>query len=255
MERLASPARVRCICLLTGLLWCTTLISPCGAAEPTETAVTSAPAALLLAARWERSGLQVEVSAASDATVSAETFPALAHYAVGVAAVPITLLEPAAALGLPFYILLAAPWQASFNAQRATLVNAFTTQPLTQATAEALRSQWPPQTPQAGTKIQLRIESYGLQTRSGRALAAFDERKEDLCLTARTHLEMTRQGRPLYQALLAIALQPGADGEPPALCAPLSRWASHDAALLRQGILELAEVLAALTLKRWKAAP
>lgn len=241
--------------LVAGLLCCVAAALPCGAAKPADTASKSAPAVMLPTARWESAAVQVEVSAMSGASVNAETFPALAHYAVGVAAMPITLLDPVAAVGLPFYILLAAPWQASFNAQRAALVNVFTALPLTQATADALRSQWPPETPQTETRIQLQIESYGLQTRSGKPLEAFDESKEDLCLTAQTHLQMTRHGRPLYQAPLTIALQVGAGGEPPALCAPLARWTAHEAALLRQGILELAEVLAALTLQRWEVAP
>lgn len=197
----------------------------------------------------------MEVSGTSSADVHAKTFPALAHYAVGVAAGPITLLQPASALGLPIYILLAAPWQASFNAQRASLVAAFTALPLTQATADAMRSQWPVEPVPAGSSIQLRIDSYGLQTRSGRSLDAFDEHQEDLCLTARTHLQVVRAGRPSDPAPLRIELQAGADGEPPAMCAPLSKWAAQDATLLRQGIRELAEVLAALTLQRWKAAP
>lgn len=232
-----------------------TVVSRCDAAEPTADATATANTVGLPTGRWQWSGLQVEVSAASSANVHAKTFPALAHYAVGVAAGPITLLNPPSALGLPFYILLAAPWQASFNAQRASLVAALTALPLTQATADAMRSQWPVEPVPAGSHIQLRIDSYGLQTRSGRSLDAFDEHKEDLCLTAQAHLQVVRAGRASDPAPLRIGLQAGTTGEPPALCAPLSKWADQDATLLRQGILELAEVLAALTLQRWEGAP
>lgn len=206
-------------------------------------------------ARWDGPGITVNVRvAAAEATVGAEQFNAAAHLAIGIVAMPIVALNPPAALGWPFYMLLAAPWQATFNARADTLARALTAEPLPGAVVQALRAQWrgPP-----GDRVHLadlQITAYGLATRSGKRLEAL-EAGEDLCLQAHAVLALQREGAPARDLPLSIGGGSRTAGAPPPTCMAMSRWAEGDGRRLRAAIAELAELLAAMTLQACEEPP
>ena len=205
------------------------------------------------AARWKQPGLTVEVELAVDPSVGAEQFAALAHYAIGVVAVPVTLVQPQVAVGLPFYLLVAAPWQALFNARVSTLAQALVAEPLPDAVVAALRAQWRA-SPSPELGIRVRLAGYGLRAKSGRKLEAFDP-AEDLCLVVDGRLEVSRDGVPAMAEDLSIGPGSTTRDAPPPLCAPMSRWTAEGGLMLRQATREVAEVLAALTVDRAERLP
>lgn len=208
----------------------------------------------LPAARWHQQGLRVEVELAIDPALSAKQFNALAHYAIGLVAVPVMLVQPQIALGLPFYLVFAAPWQSVFNARAETLAQVLAAEPLPSAVVAALREQWPQPPRAAGLEIHLRLAGYGLIANSGRKLEAF-EPAEDLCLVADGRLEVSRDGMPMLTEDLAIGPLSTTRDAPPPLCAPMSQWAAAGGMLLRQATRELAETLAALIADRVERLP
>ncbi|HSB99981.1 MAG TPA: hypothetical protein VLE45_08705 [Burkholderiaceae bacterium] len=200
------------------------------------------------AARWQQPGLTVEVELAVDPSVGAQPFAALAHYAIGVVAVPVMLVQPQVAAGLPVYLLVAAPWQALFNARVDTLAQALVAEPLPDAVVAALRMQWRAP-PSRALGIRMRLAGYGLMAKSGRKLEAFDA-AEDLCLVAEGRLEVSRDGVPAMAEDLSIGPRSTTRDAPPPLCAPMSRWTADGGLMLRQATREVAEVLAALIVDR-----
>lgn len=212
------------------------------------------PAAGIPAARWEAEGAVVEVMLAEPAGLATQPLSAPLHYAIGVVAMPMVVLQPEAALAWPFYMLLAAPWQARFNHQSATVSHALVTPALPQTVVTAFAAQWTARDGRPAFTLQLRIESYGLTTRSGRTLEAF-EPKEDLCLAVSAQWTLTKPGVvPHTQALMLTPSRRDADAPPP-ICLPLARWAEDDGRRTRQAVAELGEVLAALLLQRLAAVP
>lgn len=200
-------------------------------------------------ARWEGAGLVLEVSVGAPADLAARTMPAPLHYAIGVAAMPLAALDPAVALGWPVYLLLGAPWQARFNQRSVSVAHALAEPGLPRAVADALAAQWQA-VPQAGAPaLQLRIDSYGLVTRSGRALEAF-EPQEDLCLAASAQWQLERDGTAAAAGSLVLTPARREPEAPPPICLPLARWAEDGGRATRAGVAELGEVLAALLLRR-----
>jgi hypothetical protein len=198
-------------------------------------------------------GQSFVVELAVDPSVGASHFAALAHYTIGVAAMPVMLLQPQVAIGLPFYLLFAAPWQAVFNARAEALARVLVAEPLPDAVVQALKAQWrqpsPPAPPSPALQVTLRLAGYGLMARSGRRLDAFDS-AEDLCLVADGRLEVLREGSaPLSEDISIGPLSTTRDAPPP-LCAPMGRWAADDGRLLRQAAREMAELLAAFIVDR-----
>lgn len=222
---------------------------PVGTQPPLRDAPSPLPAA-----RWHQQGLRVEVELAIDPALSAKQFNALAHYAIGLVAVPVMLVQPQIALGLPFYLVFAAPWQSVFNARAETLAQVLAAEPLPSAVVAALREQWPQPPRAAGLEIHLRLAGYGLIANSGRKLEAF-EPAEDLCLVADGRLEVSRDGMPMLTEDLAIGPLSTTRDAPPPLCAPMSQWAAAGGMLLRQATRELAETLAALIADRVERLP
>jgi hypothetical protein len=209
----------------------------------------------LPAARWDGPGIGLTVRiAAGEATVGAEPMNAAAHFAIGIVAMPIVALNPPAALGWPFYMLLAAPWQASFNARADTLARALAAEPLPGAVVDAVRAQWR-QPPGDGVQdIDLQIKAYGLATRSGKRLEAF-EAGEDLCLQTLGVLVLQRKGTPARDRPLDIGTGTRTPGLPPPTCMSMARWAEGDGRRLRAAVAELAEILAALVLQASEEPP
>lgn len=260
-DRLCGPKGIRPVCgMLVGavLLLCGTVPAHVLAATPSEDRAAATPpavesAALLPAARWQLDGQSIVVELAVDPSVGASHFPALAHYAIGIAGMPVMLVQPQIAVALPFYLLLAAPWQAAFNARADALARILVAEPLPEAVLRALRAQWrvPPQpTPPApALHATLRLAGYGLMARSGRKLEAFDN-AEDLCLVTDGRLEVSREGSAPRVEDISIGPLSSTRDAPPPLCAPPSRWVADDGRLLRQATREMAELLAAFIVDR-----
>lgn len=226
-------------------------VAPVPAAPP---APLDAPPALP-AAVWQLPGQVFVVELAADPSVGARSFAAMQHYAIGVAALPVSVLQPQVAFALPFYLLFAAPWQAVFNARADHLARVLVADPLPDAVVRALRAQWrPPSPPGPALSVTLRLASYGLATRSGRQLEAF-ETAEDLCLVAYGRLAVLREGSAARTEDLAISPLSTTRDAPPPLCAPLSRWAADDGGLLRRATREMAELLAAFIVDRAERQP
>lgn len=203
----------------------------------------------LTSAHWVGPGVTLTVRiAAGEATLDAEQINAAAHYAIGIIAMPIVALNPPAAVGWPFYMLLAAPWQASFNARADTLARALAAEPLAGTVVDAVRSQWRPVSRDVVQTIDLQITSYGLVTRSGKRLDAF-EAGEDLCLGALALLTWQCDGAPSRDQPLALGSATRTPGTPPPTCMSMARWAEADGRRLRAALAELAEILAALVLQ------
>lgn len=244
--------------LLAGSLVLLCFGVPAWAAAPADDAAGAAtPAAASPghwpAARWQQPGCRIVVELAVDPAVGAEHFAALGHYAIGVAALPVTLLQPQVAVALPFYLLLAAPWQAVFNARADAVARVLVAEPLPDAVVRAVAAQWrrplPAEPSSPALQVTLRLAGYGLRARSGRRLEAFDS-AEDLCLVADGRLEVLREGSAPLGEDISIGPSSGTRDAPPPLCAPLSRWAADDGRLLRQGAREMAELLAAFIVDR-----
>lgn len=212
-----------------------------------------ASSGLLPGARWQHSDQHFVVELAVDPSVGATHFAALGHYAIGVAAVPVTLVQPQVAVALPFYLLFGAPWQAVFNARADTLARILVAEPLPDAVIRAVSAQWrdspQPMPPSPALQATLRLAGYGLMARSGRKLEAFDS-AEDLCLVADGRLEIAREGYALLVEDISIGPSSSTRDAPPPLCAPLSRWVADDSRLLRQATREMAELLAAFIVDR-----
>lgn len=215
---------------------------------------------------WRPPGRVFVVELAVDPSVGATPSSAMQHYAIGVVALPVSVLQPQVAVVLPFYLLFAAPWQAVFNARADRLARALVAQPLPDAVVRALHGQWPQApalaapaasasasasspAPAPVLQVTLRLADYGLMTRSGRKLEAFDS-AEDLCLVADGVLELWRDGHAPVAEDIAIGPRSTTRDAPPPLCAPLSRWAADDGLLLRRATREMAELLAALIVDR-----
>lgn len=233
--RRARRLAVACLAVLAGVA---------GAGEPLRATIPDA--------HWESAGVRVDVGLDDGGAVGAERLPAVAHYAIGVAGLPQLLAVPQALFAWPLYMLFAAPWQGVFNARVATLAHALTDQPLPQAVVQALREQWPPRPEAPALRVVLRLHAYGLATRSGRPVEALAP-GEDLCLAAQAGLEIAREGAPLRQETLRLDGNERTPDAPPPVCAPLDRWAREDGRLAREAVRELAEVLAALVLRRVEA--
>ncbi len=200
-------------------------------------------------ARWASGRLEVEVSLGEAPGVATRQRPALMHYAVGLAAMPLAAVDPAIALGWPFYVVLGAPWQASFNARSKAVAQALAAWPLPAAVVDALRGRAGPAPDAVPHRVTLHIHAYGLTTRSGGPLEAFGG-GEDLCLSAQATLAVARAGAPAVDDPLVVAPIGRSADAPPPVCMPLARWAADDAKLLQQHLAELAEILAALVLAR-----
>jgi hypothetical protein len=224
-------------------------------AMPYTGAATSVAEVAIPPARWESPGVVVEVGLDNGAGMSAQTTPAALLYLAGVAGVGFALVNPLVALGLPFFIVLGPPLQASFNADAENLIKALADTPLPERVVNSLRSQWPSEVAVAAPSLQLhmRIAGYGLVTRSGKRLDAF-EPKEELCLVTEAQLEIAREGLPVRVESLLVSLATPSPDAPPPFCASFGRLAANDGRLLRQAIGELAEVLAAMTLNRIEVA-
>jgi hypothetical protein len=206
-------------------------------------------------AAWRLPGQVFVVELAVDPSVGARQFAAAAHYAIGVAAIPVTLVQPEVAAALPFYLLLAAPLQAVFNARADTVARVLVAEPLPDAVIEALRAQLRPASPPSpALQVTLRLRGYGLMARSGRKLDAFDS-PEDLCLVTDGRLEVSREGSAPMAEDIVIGLLSTTRDAPPPLCAPLSRWAAEDGRLLRRAMREMAELLAAFIVDRAEHQP
>lgn len=209
----------------------------------------------LPAAHWEGQGLTLDVRvAAGEASVAAEQMTAAAHLAIGIVAMPMVVLNPPAALGWPFYMLLAAPWQATFNARAETLGRVLAAEALPAAVVDAVRAQWPASEARGPRSIDLQIGAYGLATRSGKRLEAF-EAGEDLCLQAHAQLAQRRGEVPARQQTLVIGTDARTPGLPPPTCMSMARWAENDGRRLREALGELAELLAALVMQAAEEAP
>jgi hypothetical protein len=206
-------------------------------------------------ARWDGPGVTLNVRvAAAEATVGADPMNAAAHLAIGIIAMPIVALNPPAALGWPFYMLLAAPWQATFNARAESLARALTAEPLPEAVVDAVRAQWHRPPGNGVQAVDLQITAYGLATRSGKRLEAL-EAGEDLCLHAYAVLALQREGAPARDLPLRIGTDTRTAGAPPPTCMAMSRWAEGDGRRLRAAMAELAELLAAMVLQTCEEQP
>lgn len=211
---------------------------------------TPAAAGRPAAAAWHLADQDFLVELAADPALEARRQVAAAHYAIGVVALPVSLLQPQVAAILPFYLLLAAPWQAVFNARADTLARVLLGEPLPEAVMRALQAQWSGMpAPRSRLQVTLRLASYGLVTRSGLPIEAFDG-AEDLCLVADGRLDILRTDAPALAEDVTISPRSTTRDAPPPLCASLSRWAADDARLLRQASREMAELLAAFIVNR-----
>jgi hypothetical protein len=181
LQRNRQHPRAHWICALALLL----VAAPAAAAGP----LTPAPdqRIAIAPAHWQQSGLVVEVDMGADAAVSADQVSSLALYAVGVIAIPLAAIDPAVALGWPFFMLLGPPWQALFNARRETLAQVFADVPLPALTVAALRAQWPAAAHTPTRSVRLQISAYGLVTRSGKRLDAFAAQRTAVAGHGRTH--------------------------------------------------------------------
>ena len=216
------------------------------AAEPT-------PAPMPMA-RWQAPGIDVEVGMADHTGVAADTMPALMLYAVGVVALPVMAIYSPALLAWPALMLIAPPLQASFNAKGEILGRVLAETPLPARVVEAIGAQWT--VVEAGAppwQVKLTLAAYGLTTRSGARLQAF-EPSEDLCLAADAQMDWEREGTPPRREALTVGHATRSADAPLPFCAPMGRLAADDGRLLRQAIDELAEVLAAMLLHRLEPA-
>lgn len=259
-RRAILAAWARRVLALTALVMCGSLSAQppdAASAEDRDAAAPTAPVApgQLPAAVWGVPGQVFVVELAVDPSVGAHHFAAVQHYAIGVAALPVTVVQPQVALALPFYLVFAAPWQAVLNARADTLARVLVAEPLPDAVVQALRAQWRQTSPPwPAPQVTLRLAGYGLMTRSGRKLEAF-ESAEDLCLVADGRLEVSREGSaPLAEDITIGPLSTTRDAPPP-LCAPLSRWAAEDGLQLRLAAREMAELLAAFIVDRAERRP
>jgi hypothetical protein len=204
-------------------------------------------------ARWQARGIEVEVGMADAASVATDSMPALSLYAVGVVALPVMAAYSPTLLFWPAFMLIAPPFQASFNTKAEALARAFADTPLPVRVVDAIGAQWPAtDAGESPWRVQLTLAAYGLATRSGTRLQAF-ERSEDLCLAADARLAWSREGSPPRHETLTVGHAMRSADAPLPFCAPMGRLAADDGLLLRQAIDELAEVLAALVLHRLEA--
>lgn len=207
------------------------------------------------AAVWRQPGQTFVVELAADPSIGARQAGAMQHYAIGVAAIPAAVVQPQAAVALPFYLLLAPPWQAAFNARADVLARTLVAEPLPDAVVQALRAQWRQTSPPSpALQATLRLAGYGLMTRSGRELEAF-ESAEDLCLVADGRLEVLRADSAPFEEDIAVGPHSRTRDAPPPLCATLSRWAADGGRLLREAAREMAELLAAFIVDRLEHPP
>jgi hypothetical protein len=260
----AHPAKfgswVRRVLSPTALLTCLSLSAHALAAALAEDGAPAAPPAAeapreLPAAVWRLPGQVFVVELAVDPALGARQFAAMEHYVIGVAALPVTLVQPQVAVALPFYLLIGATLQAVFNARADTLARVLVAEPLPGAVVEALRAQWRQTSPPwPALQVTLRLAGYGLATKTGRKLEAFDS-AEDLCLVADGRLEVLREGSAPLAEDIAIGPRSATRDAPPPLCAPLSRWAAEEGRLLRQATREMAELLAAFIVDRAERQP
>jgi len=227
----------------------------CAGAISSAGAATSPVDAVLPAASWEGPGVAVVVEVSGPGHVSAERTPAALPFLGGVAGLPLAVLNPFVALTLPFFIVVGPPTQAAFNADAESVIRALATTPLPEQIVESLRSQWPSTGMVEGPVLQvrMRISDYGLATRSGKRIEAF-EAQEELCLVADAQLELQSDASPARAESLSVSLAAPSSDAPPPFCGSLGRLAADDGSLLRRSIGELAEVLAAMALHRIEAA-
>jgi hypothetical protein len=200
--------------------------------------------------RWQAPGIEVEVGMADAASVAADSMPAMSLYAVGVVALPVMAAYSPTLLLWPAFMLIAPPFQASFNTKAEALARAFADTPLPGRVVDAIGAQW--SAADAGAppwRVQLTLAAYGLTTRSGTRLQAF-EPSEDLCLAADARMAWAREGSPPRHEALTVGHARRSADAPLPFCAPMGRLAADDGLLLRQAIDELAEVLAAMVLHR-----
>jgi hypothetical protein len=224
------------------------------AGSPAAAQVAEPLAATLPMARWQAPGLDVEVGMADRAAVAADTLPALMLYAIGVVALPVAAVHSPALLAWPVFMLIAPPFQASFNAQSEILGRALADTPLPSRVVGAIAAQWT--AADAGIppwRVRLTLAAYGLSTRSGLRREAF-EPSEDLCLAADAQMDWERDGALPRREVLTVGHATRSADAPPPLCTSMGRLAADDGRLLRQAIEELAEVLAAMVLGRLQAA-
>jgi hypothetical protein len=98
-------------------------------------------------------------------------------------------------------------------------------------------------------RILLRISGYGLASRTG-ANATLLEPVGDLCLVARAALVASNADGTVREDALVVGLTNRSTDAPPPACASIERFSADDAVLLRNAILELAELIAAFTVQR-----
>ena len=205
--------------------------------------------------RWDGPGVTLTVRlSAAQASVGAEQFNPAAHFAIGIVALPVAVLNPPAAIGWPFYMVLGAPWQALFNARADTLVRALGPESLPTAVIDAVREQWRLPAGEQARQIDLQIQAYGLVTRSGKPLEAFAA-NEDLCLQTYALLSLQRDGAPARESRVAWGIGARTPGMPPPVCASMARWADHDGRRLREAVAQSAEILAAIVLQASEETP
>lgn len=243
--------------ILPGLLHLVLLFAACDTALAAELPGPGAPAIdhrdgpariAIAPARGEFGGIAVEVSIDDRAVVGMETTPYWLFAAAGVAAIPMSIVEPFFVLGV-LYPIAGPPLNAVFNARRDKIIGAIVAEPLTGRIVEAFGRQARPTDTAAPVRIGLRISGYGLASRTG-GNAMLLEPVGDLCLVARAALVASKADGTVREDALVVALTNRSADAPPPICAPVDRFAADDAALLRNAILELAELIAAFALQK-----
>lgn len=217
------------------------LLAAC-AAEPTTPSKDAVPET----ARWEGRNATVQVSLALPGRIAAQRESLGELAGVSVAALPLVPLVPDLAAG----VVLALPFQAMFNLQAGLVTRTLSGRSLPALTLASIRRQWPDADGTPRVEIRLRIAGYGLVTRSGTPLTAFDTGKEPLCLVALAELERVTAGAPPAVERFDLGLSGRPPGAPELTCATLERMANPGSRWLARRIDELADTLAMLVVQR-----
>lgn len=224
-------------------------------AKPTQetTAVTDNPQVTLAPAHEASGNVVIDVAFGASGKINVHNTPYWVYFAVGAVSMPMALFIP----GYIFGVLLPVvgpPANLVFNSNQEKVVRAMTDVPLPAAIAASLKNQLSNAHPQSPTHFSIFVSDYGLVPRSGKAPEALSP-GEPMCLTVEAVLRIAQEGSQDREDRLAVGLVDKSHDAPPPLCAQLSRLAENDGTLMRESIREVAEILAAMALKRASLKP
>jgi hypothetical protein len=249
--------------LLTGSFGAAALQDPSITSQQTDTDKASSTGAAIPAsfvappAHAEVGNIVIDIAVGDTAMNDLGSVAYRDIFQVGLASIPLSLLNPTYAAGV-LYPVFVAPLNAAYNSKRKTILHILAEEPLATVVLEALQDQLPASHAPYPLHLNLSIDGYGLEAKSAKDIEEIDQvmlTGEDLCLTAYSRLTISSRDNPVREAQLNVALTGHADNAPPPVCASLTRFSQDDGIYLRQSIQELAEILAAMTLNRLEVMP